>query len=424
MTAAALGVGVPFIGALNMHLPRPKLALDFLTPVLDGRITASGGANGTRVNSSGLIVAATTPRFDYDPVTLDIRGLLVEEARTNLLLYSDDFTGAAWATQGTANVTANTVQDTDAATASNRYQDVTIANDSSTRVAQWRVAKNQAQIVALQHQVFGGTPVNYAIALNTATGAYNTASTLGSDPGANATVTDAGGFWLVTIVLANNSTGNTTARQRFYPAYASSLGGGSTVADVTLTGTATCRYMGLELGSFATSYIPTAGSAVTRTADSLTMTGTNFSSWFNASEGTFLAEFQPLVQSIASINNRYLCQASNGTISDRVGMCLNPNGTLGDVVETGWVLQVLDSSVAAATTSINKAAVAYAANNVALCLNGATPVVDSSATMPSGITQLNIGAALVGAEYLGGHLRSLRYYNKRLPNAHLQGLTL
>ena len=390
----------------------PTLSLDFLTPVLDGRITASGGANGTRVNSSGLIVAATTPRFDYDPVTLDIRGLLVEEARTNLLLYSDDFTGAAWATQGTANVTANTVQDTDAATASNRYQDVTIANDSSTRVAQWRVAKNQAQIVALQHQVFGGTPVNYAIALNTATGAYNTASTLGSDPGANATVTDAGGFWLVTIVLANNSTGNTTARQRFYPAYASSLGGGSTVADVTLTGTATCRYMGLELGSFATSYIPTVGATVTRTADSLTMTGTNFSSWFNASEGTFVVEFEP--PAVLSTFPVLLGHDSGSTagmylFSNAVG---HWNGSV-DLSLAETVIQGVSNKMALAFSGTTSRAIA---------LNGGTVAEDAnSAGSFDGLFFGKPGGA--ASQVLNSHIRSLRYYPRRLTNAQLQVLT-
>ena len=67
---------------------RPSLVLNFLQEIADSRITYSGGANGTRVNSSGNIVAATTPRFDYDPVTLAAKGLLVEEARTNLRLYS------------------------------------------------------------------------------------------------------------------------------------------------------------------------------------------------------------------------------------------------------------------------------------------------------------------------------------------------
>ncbi|HNB46034.1 MAG TPA: hypothetical protein PLL72_17730, partial [Burkholderiaceae bacterium] len=87
---------------------RPSLVLNFLQGIADSRITYSGGANGTRVNSSGVIVAATTPRFDYDPVTLAARGLLVEEARTNLCLRSEDFTNASWQTAGTATVTANT----------------------------------------------------------------------------------------------------------------------------------------------------------------------------------------------------------------------------------------------------------------------------------------------------------------------------
>lgn len=41
-------------------------------------------------NSSGVLTSATTnePRFDYDPVTLESKGLLVEFGRTNLLLNS------------------------------------------------------------------------------------------------------------------------------------------------------------------------------------------------------------------------------------------------------------------------------------------------------------------------------------------------
>jgi hypothetical protein len=66
----------------------PRLALDFTTAVLDPRVTFTrSGATATRVNASGFIetMAANTARFDYDPMTLAPKGMLVEESRTNLV---------------------------------------------------------------------------------------------------------------------------------------------------------------------------------------------------------------------------------------------------------------------------------------------------------------------------------------------------
>jgi len=47
----------------------------------------------------------------------------------------------------------------------------------------------------------------------------------------------------------------------------------------------------LEAGAFPTSYIPTTASTVTRSADNASMTGTNFSSWYNQTESTILCNF-------------------------------------------------------------------------------------------------------------------------------------
>jgi len=77
----------------------PALTLNFTGAVLDSRITFSRvGATATLVNSTGLVesVAADTPRFDYDQITLACKGLLIEEQRTNLLQRSDDFANAYW----------------------------------------------------------------------------------------------------------------------------------------------------------------------------------------------------------------------------------------------------------------------------------------------------------------------------------------
>jgi hypothetical protein len=74
----------------------------------------------TYQTTPGPYVATTAsayygPRFDYDPVTLAPRGLLIEEARTNLLLRSDDWSNAAWSTSG-ATITANATASPDGTT--------------------------------------------------------------------------------------------------------------------------------------------------------------------------------------------------------------------------------------------------------------------------------------------------------------------
>ena len=88
----------------------PSLALDFTTAALNPRITFTrSGATATRTNSSGFIegVAADTARFDYNPLTLACKGLLIEEQRANLITYSEQFNNVAW-TKTNTTVSANT----------------------------------------------------------------------------------------------------------------------------------------------------------------------------------------------------------------------------------------------------------------------------------------------------------------------------
>jgi hypothetical protein len=60
--------------------------------------TFTRATTGTFVGSNGLIQTAAidAPRFTHDPVTREVQGLLIEEARTNDVLYSEDLTNAAW----------------------------------------------------------------------------------------------------------------------------------------------------------------------------------------------------------------------------------------------------------------------------------------------------------------------------------------
>ncbi len=77
--------------ALLSGAPGPSLDLNFLSGMLDPRITFTRAAGpATYFDATGTLQTAGTnvARFDYDPVTLASRGLLIEEARTNLLLNS------------------------------------------------------------------------------------------------------------------------------------------------------------------------------------------------------------------------------------------------------------------------------------------------------------------------------------------------
>jgi hypothetical protein len=95
--------------AILKSISAATLSLDFTTGSLDSKITFNRSTTGTYVGSNGLIqtAAVDVPRFDYDPVTLAIRGLLVEDARTNVLLYSQSFGTAPWVLQNSPTVSTS-----------------------------------------------------------------------------------------------------------------------------------------------------------------------------------------------------------------------------------------------------------------------------------------------------------------------------
>lgn len=95
------------------------LSLDFTTmSSLDSRFTftraaASNSGTTTYINSSGLVTTATTnqPRFDYDPTTLQPRGLLIEGSATNYALLSESFGASNWTVAGlSGGVVTSTTQ--------------------------------------------------------------------------------------------------------------------------------------------------------------------------------------------------------------------------------------------------------------------------------------------------------------------------
>jgi hypothetical protein len=72
--------------------------VDLLSGSLGAGAVFTRASTGTYYNSSGTLVSAVndTPRFDYDPATLQLKGLLLEDTSTNLWLQSANASDAAW----------------------------------------------------------------------------------------------------------------------------------------------------------------------------------------------------------------------------------------------------------------------------------------------------------------------------------------
>jgi hypothetical protein len=78
---------------------RPSLLLDFAnSESVDNRITFSRASAATYYDANGVLqtVRDNKPRIDFDPVTGECKGLLIEEQRTNLITYSSVPRDSSW----------------------------------------------------------------------------------------------------------------------------------------------------------------------------------------------------------------------------------------------------------------------------------------------------------------------------------------
>jgi hypothetical protein len=339
--------------------------------------------------------AYNAPRFDYDPVTLAAKGLLIEEQRVNLLTYSD----------GTiANLTS-----------SNNVTNATSAlNPSFTNSIQF--GDNTLQRIA------------YKIATTTAATAYTLSVFVRMDdnstPVVGATITS-GDFGLVfegnLISVASTVTAFGNSTHRVQVTVTAAGGAGLNVGVIKYTGQSAkgFRITGfqLEAGAFATSYIPTTTSQVTRAADVASVN--TLSPWYNSVAGTFYFEGDTVVP--ASLVLRNLTSMNDATVNNLNRTYLY-NGTVGGSTTTGGVTQADIGGGSYTVNTVFKFAYATAANNFAAVLNGGAPATDALGTMPSGLTTFEIASSFAGTVNTG-HIRRITYYPRRMTNAELQTLT-
>jgi len=355
----------------------------------------------------------SAPRFDHNPTTGESLGLLVEEARTNLVLRSEEFDDAAW-TKTNSTVTADGAISPDGTMDADKIvsnsaslgfvvQSVSQATGTSYT---WSVFAKAGEYSFCQLRITGTvvlsvTRAYFNLATGTTTGTAN----------CTASITAFGNGWYkcsitYTTILA------ATASPRFY--------GQVDAADTVGDGTSGIYIWGaqMEAGAFPTSYIPTTTATVTRAADVASITGSNFSSWYNQTEGTV---FVDSVQAHISPTSR-LVSASDNTTSNRVALsrAAGSSGNISLTVTNAGSAQVssLVFGTALAAGTSNKVAAIYKAADFAGSVNGLAAVTQGTGTVPSSLTQLAIGNGdILGANPMTGTIKRLTYWPVRLPTA-------
>jgi len=389
------------VPSLDLRFAEGKTLNDYMTGqnlITFSRPVGANQSPGTYVDENGIIQlsSADTPRFDHDPTTGESLGLLVEESRTNAIDYSETFSAPLW-----SNVPLGT---------GSNPQVTSSAEASPGLTSPTRLVCN----------LNGGTTsgdISYIQKTSTYTANQTGTIYLKSNTGSNQQVYFRIGA-TVSIVTV------TPTWQRFEVKETSFSGGGNFNIG-TRGGTGSDDSIDIliwgaqvEAGSFPTSYIPTTGTALTRSADVASITGTNFSSWYNQSEGTvFVKGATNDIDGNTGWASFYQASSpNNNRISVRQGPTL--------ITSAGTTIG-LSASSSPTPKVIEKISTAYKNDDFALYSTYSTPVLLSAGSVPVSVDTALLGGVegTGGAFNLNGHISRLTYFPERLPDSTLQAIT-
>jgi len=402
------------VPSLDLRFAEGKNLNDYMTG--QNLITFSRSSIGTYVDENGIIQTATadTPRFDHDPTTGESLGLLIEESRTNLFPISENYTSwnvyniATKTTDGTtiAGLTAvklTSSVDTNALFLEGNNATFT-ANTTYTTSVYHKPGNLDGFWFEIRFYAGGGTP---RVFFDSTTETWSADSgTFNGQPWSVKSQKVESNAWRhsITFYIATDTAG--TAR-------IGALG----PVNSTNVSTGDYGYIAapqIEAGSFPTSYIPTTGTALTRSADVASITGTNFSSWYNQSEGSFYYEGAAHNNSLNGVRfvsgthpRSFLNSGSAG--NNNVG---SYDGTNSVGLNGGINWQ--DGT---------KAAVSWSSATRTITKDGQVPYTAVSNQHNIAETQVYLNRSSNGTSILSGTISRLTYFPERLPDSSLQTMT-
>ena len=381
-----------FSPSLNLNFARSKR--------LDPRVTFSRETAATVTNKQGFIevVGNNIPRFDhvYDSSIGTVRslGLLIEEERANLLHYTD-FSNGYWGgycgnKTGVSYNTTDVISPDGKNTATKIVTGPTLGCTGSIP-GRGLIFNQNLDITTLVD--------TYTISLYVRGAVGGEVLFFGLTDSYQANYTLTTEWQRITFTGINNRTDYQLGR-------IFQFGTNNLNATYYVWGPQA------ELGSFPTSYIPTAGLPTTRLADNAYIDGENFSSFYNQIEGTVFASFQRNTNGTVRVFN-----IDDGTNTNRI------SGLASDVFYQTYVNPAATGTTATfSETNTYKVASGHQDNSVQVYVNGFYQQSNTSITIPKNLNTFRIGN-WHNNTFQGTTISQLVYYPRRLTNDQLQQLT-
>jgi hypothetical protein len=373
--------------------PTLVLDIDFLTGVLDSRITFTRASAARYTDSYGILQSAGVdqPRFDHDSLGEPL-GLLMELAGTNVCLQSQTLDNVWWLKNNGASITPNAIAAPDGSLTADL---VTLPATNDSLQSQQLPPFGFNEIVTISFWIKGQSE-------GTWTTIYKPSNNVNVEQSFPITTE-----WQRKEITFTNSASGTT-NFTLYPG--NNRGAINTPAYIW--------GIQVERSSKATSYMVTTNASGTRAADGMSMIDSGFSSWFSPVSGTIAAEFTP-------DNNLSDCFGVFGATSANL-MGITGDGLMfqQDVIASG-VAQVTSDISSVNVGVVNKVAFTYTANDFRNAANGELGTADTSGTVPScnslrvGSTGFTIGA---GSSF-SGHFSHISAWNGPLSDQELIDIT-
>ena len=380
--------------------------------------THSRASVGTTTDRNGVVetILGDTPRIDFQDN--EKGALLLEPQRTNLILYSEEFSGSNWVTLNTlinsdtvispnGTMTANTLQRT-STSASYRSHNISKSASAITYTTSAFIKKGSDDYFSMRAQGSYPSRADFRFRFDTEEIYYTQAFS-------NFTILDYGvenysnGWYRLHFTYTSDT--HTNLSITFSPR---STDGNIDNTDTSDNSFAYVWGAQTEVANYVSSYIKTEASAVTRLKDECSDGGD--ADLFNLTEGTLFVDTTPFTREATD-----RITLSNNNYNNRILISKSSSTQLQFIVVSN------NSTVATYTTNVNynernKIAITFKQNEFKFYLNSSLVHTDTSGSVPTGLNDFSfkgIGSAL----YWNGKIHQAMIFNEALSDIELQTLT-